>query len=162
MKTGFDYRIGPGMSSLMMIFVVLCMAVLAVLTLAVVQVDSVLNEKSAAATLSYYQAAVQVQRDLKALDAELEQARADSNGDVAAYVDRLMTLGQGGGAVIDEDSGEWMIRIVVPMGADRQLEALVTIPKALEGERYRLVSHQAQVTSPWDAPESIGYYQRPE
>ena len=75
MKDSVDYRIGPGMTSLLMIFFVLCMAALAILTLQSVQVESVLNARTADATGAYYEAAVQVERQLADIDAKLAEAR---------------------------------------------------------------------------------------
>ena len=89
---GVDYRIGPGMSSLLMIFVVLCMAALAVLTLMSVQSDSSLNLKSQENTVRYYEAAAQAQRELFELDQRLAAARAEAKGDQAVYATFVQAL----------------------------------------------------------------------
>jgi hypothetical protein len=192
-----DYRIGPGMTSLLMIFIALCMAALAVLSMASVQVDSVLNSRNQESTVSYYQAEAALQKTLADIDGQLVAARAEAGGDLAAYESKVLALQaalsapkpaasageQGGSAqeaeavakvdapamsalqapetarVAQAEREPLHLVFAAPMGKDRQIEAVLDVPRSLTGKRYTVRSHMVTNLSTWDAEQDIGMYQ---
>ncbi len=163
MKQQQEYRIGPGMTSLLMIFVVLCMVALAILTLASVQVDNSLNARSYQANEAFYQASVDVQKTLFDVDQKLLAARTAANGDVATYAAQIAKLGAKVAPAAQDAAADpnapMQLAIVVPVDKDRQIQAEISIPQSLTGPRYQLVAHRAINVSSWDAEQNIGLYQ---
>ncbi len=151
-----EYRIGPGMTSLLMIFVVLCMVALAILTLASVQVDNSLNARSYQANEAYYKAAAEVQQTLFDIDQRLLVAREASGGDTANYAAQVVALGA---KPVTDPAAPMLLGVIVPIDDDRQIEAEISIPLSVTGPRYQLISHRAINVSSWDAEQNIGLYQ---
>jgi len=145
-KAGAGFRIGPGMASLLMILVTLLMAALAILAMAGAQTDATLSQRNLDMTRSYYQAAAQVQRELARIDGLLLDARDAAAGDAEAYQQLVYELG---GPIL---------RLAVPVHNDICLEAQLSIPAALSGPRYAVISHKLVDETPWDAEYDLDIY----
>ena len=172
MKDGVDYRIGPGMASLLMVFFVLCMAALAILTLQSVQVESVLNRRTAQATGAFYEAAVQVERQLADIDAELARARAAAAGDADAYAagvaalqatlppthDPYGSIPIGFSPGLAADALSLSFAVLIGEGKESEIQVILHVPKSLTGPRYALVRRMLVNIAPWDAEQDIGVY----
>jgi len=145
-KAGSGFRIGPGMASLLMILVTLLMAALAILAMAGAQTDATLSQRNLEMTRGYYQAAAQVQRELARIDGLLADARETAAGDAVAYQQLIYELG---GPIL---------RVAVPVQGDVYLEAQLSIPAALTGPRYAVISHKLADETPWDAERDLDIY----
>ena len=174
MKDSVDYRIGPGMTSLLMIFFVLCMAALAILTLQSVQVESVLNKRTATTTGAYYEAALHVERQLADIDAKLVEARTTAAGDPDAYADDVAALqaalpatfasddDQGGGLPPSLPAETLPLSFAVLVSgeetAESEIQVILHVPKALTGPRYTVARRMLVNIAPWDAEQDVGLY----
>ncbi|MCL2810841.1 MAG: hypothetical protein FWD25_03015 [Clostridia bacterium] len=172
MKDGVDYRIGPGMTSLLMIFFVLCMAALAILTLQSVQVEGVLNKRTANATVAYYEAALQVERQLADIDTQLAEARAAANGDAEAYAASLAVLQasltpthasngndiMGFAPDVPNNALPLCFSVLVGENGQREIQVILHVPMALTGPRYAVARRMLVNIGPWDAEQSVGFY----
>lgn len=72
-----EYRMGVGASSVLMIFVVLCLTTLGVLSFASARADLMLTQRRKAYVESYYQADAAAQRVLFQIDEQLALAKKD-------------------------------------------------------------------------------------
>ena len=169
MKTELGVRIGPGMTSLLMILVTLLMASLAILAMAGAKSDGALSRRNLETTQDYYAAAARVQRALFEIDRQLADARAAAAGDADAYLLRVREIPDAYAAGQDKirsyvspqdivdvyeaegsPGGGVTLRLAAPMRNDRQLEATLEVPRALTGRRYTMTSHKVVDTAPWD------------
>ena len=180
MKDSVDYRIGPGMTSLLMIFFVLCMAALAILTLQSVQVESALNKRTADTTGAYYEATVQLERQLADIDAKLASARADAAGDPEAYAASVAALQAAlpqTHATGDEQTVAYApslpadalpLSFAVPVGGEEanesiesiesEIQVILHVAKAFAGPRYTVARRMLVNIAPWDAEQDVGLY----
>lgn len=78
MKQKDSFYPNIGASSILMIFVVLCLTTFGILSLVTANADKKISTKNAETVESYYSASVQVQSDLQKADAALLTARADA------------------------------------------------------------------------------------
>lgn len=152
------YRVGPGMTSLLLIFVALCMAALAVLSFASVQVEATLNERAAAAARRYYDAAAQAQEKLFELD---QQLLAEHHAAPVAE-----QAGENTAVVTDQPSPlpeaqPEQMTYAVPLGDGRELVVVLEIPGVPTGSRYVVRSHRVANTAEWEAEQNIGVYAPP-
>jgi len=158
------------MTSLLMIFFVLCMAALAILTLQSVQVEGVLNKRTAHATVAYYEATLQVERRLADIDVKLVEARAAANGDVGAYAATVLALQAGFPATHASDgamsfspdvpSDALPLRFAVLVGEndEREIQVILHIPQSLTGPRYAVARRMLVNIGPWEAGQDVGVY----
>ena len=172
MKDGLDYRIGPGMTSLLMIFFVLCMAALAILTLQSVQVESALNARTANTTGAYYEAATQAERQLADIDARLVAARIVAGGNPDVYTANVAALQSmlwltHAPEGMDNDSfppsvSDSMLPLTfaVPIGAsgESEIQVILHVPQTFTGPRYTVVRRMVVNITSWDGEQDIGMY----
>lgn len=152
-----EYRVGPGMASMIMILVALCMATLAMLAYASARSDSQLSHRSRAVTEAYYAADAAMQRAIFAVDTELCAAREQAVGDAEVYAQRVLAL-QGGAvrAVEEVEDGMMRIELAVPMADQRVLVASLLAPRGLAaGPRYRVSSYQTVDETPWEIDDEL-------
>ncbi len=173
MNTNQGYRIGPGATSLLMIFVALCMTTVSVLTLINAMHDAKMTERSQTKIAAYYAADVQVQQELANLDAKLAEARAtgklsamraalaptdasaDSGAtDVYAYKVREIAAETAIEPITEDESGLTMT-FAVPLDEMQQIAVKVQLPLTPVGPRYRVVSQVTQSIGEWTPDESI-------
>lgn len=88
--------IGAGGISILAIFVVLCLATLAALSLVSARADRNLAEKNAQASVEYYQADAKAEEILQKL---LATAKADSNWEASLKEEGVAIVRENGGAV---------------------------------------------------------------
>lgn len=156
MRQRVEYRVGPGMTSLLMVLMVLCLATLAILAYASMRVDSTLTEKSVATTVAYYQAEETAQSGLYQLDRMLSEKRAEAQGDADAYIEGVREALDLSGE--DAGTGPLVHTMQAALGDGRVLRVTVEIPRSLEGPRYQETHHQVVNDAPWEAEENIGFY----
>lgn len=159
-----EYRIGPGASSLLMIFVALCMTTVGVLTLISALADTRLTERSQDQVTAYYDASVEAQRSIGAIDASLQAFRLASP-DVDSYRDAVLSLSQEAPDLSVQTDGEGKVASVhfdQPMAGDFAIHVILRVPIALEGPRYELFSHEMAKTSVWQPDETLDVFQDPD
>ncbi len=84
-KSGLSFSSGIGSSSLLVIFVILCLVSFATLSIVSANADYKLSKKVLDRTCAYYTAEGQAQAALAALDAELAALYADSSSETAYF-----------------------------------------------------------------------------
>jgi len=158
------------MTSLLMIFFVLCMAALAIMTLQSVQVESALNRRTEIATGAYYEAAVQVERQLADIDARLAEAHNAADGDAAAYVARVAALQASleaapapddahTGLMPDAPADAIPLSFAVPIGeGGSEIQVVLHVNRAFTGPRYTVARRMVVNIAPWDPEQDIGIY----
>lgn len=155
-----EYRIGPGASSLLMIFVALCLTTVAILALISALADGNMTTRSEETVSAYYVAAARVQRELSDMDARLAALRAQS-ADPQGYIDGVFKLT----AELDpdlkpsvqpiEDSEDALLSLSVPMYGGHEIFVRIRVPASLDGERYSVVTHMVQDTTVWTPDDSM-------
>lgn len=77
-KSGPEFQVHVGSSSILLIFVILCLISFATLSIVSANADARLSRRVAERTTAYYEACNQAQADIAALDGTLAAAYADS------------------------------------------------------------------------------------
>lgn len=77
-KSGPEFQVHVGSSSILLIFVILCLISFATLSIVSANADAKLSRRVAERTTAYYEACNQAQADIAALDGTLAAAYADS------------------------------------------------------------------------------------
>lgn len=156
---------GMGASSILMIFVVLCLTTFSVLSLVSARADMRLTRKQQQAVESYYAADAQADVLLREIDEALLMARADTaryaqgettefdlSADMeiqAAY--EQLTARRLAQLDILEQSDSRSAVFVLPAGEDRQLRTQVEILPLTDAVRYRVVSRRVEnKAGEWD------------
>ena len=112
MKTKQEYRLGIGISAMLLIFVIISLVTLGVLSFLGARADQALTDQNIALTQGYYRASAEAQRELFVIDIEL---RALSTGqEIAEYA---KTIGA------DYETGN--LRFIVDAGGGRVLSVAV-------------------------------------
>lgn len=142
-KTGSEYRVGIGASSVLMVLVVLALAALSLLSLGSARSNAALSDRNRTMTLGYYQAAAQAQQTLAALD-ELTQKNAASLTDSIGW-NALFARNGLGNVTVDEDGS---FSFSLDAGAQRSLviegNFMPSLSPRLTLTRHELVSTSTQ------------------
>ena len=133
-----EYRVGIGASSMLTIFVALCMATLALLALSGARGDAALTSRAVLMTGGYYEASDLAQRALARVDGAVRDAAASAAGQ-REFEDALSKLSVEGVSLV---YGEGILSFDVDAGGGRKLS--VAVRPRQTGEccqivRYRLV-----------------------
>lgn len=129
MNAGKTHRVmAVGAPSLIMIFVTLCLACFAALTLSSAGAEARLAEKAAESAANYYAADTRIQESIAALDAALKEYGAES----VEFRKRAESLG-----------GEWnedfsAITLTKPIGGNTKLTAVI----AFDGFQYEITEYR--------------------
>lgn len=131
-----EYRAGVGASTMLTIFVVLCVATLALLALSGARGDQALTARASEMTLSYYQASDRAQKILSQLDPAVRKAAADARNQ-QEFDDKLSNQSVGG-ALVACDHG--VLSFDVDAGGGRKLSVAVDVSPA--GQNWRITRYQ--------------------
>ncbi len=153
-----EHRVGPGMASMIMILVALCMATLAMLAYASARSDEQLSQRSGAATEAYYAADAAMQRAIFALDTELCTAREQLVGEPEAYAQRVLAIQGGAVRSVEEEEDGIRIELAVPIAEEKYLTATLLAASRLEGPRYRVRSYRTVDEAPWEIDDDLPLY----
>jgi hypothetical protein len=135
------------MASLLMILVALCVAAMAILSLASARSDSALTQRSLESTVAYYEAASKVQHALFAYDEALTLAREAAAGDPDDYAARASAIEP---ESITAEDGSLECRLTEPIAENSVLEVVLEVPRTLVGERFWVRSYRTVDISPWE------------
>ncbi len=155
MKASNRFHIGTGVSSLIMILVVLCLTVFAVLSYTTARADAALTQKSLDAADAYYRAASRMERTLAQVDGVLAAAAEQAGDSQTAYLagakEALLKL-DGAKA---EQAGEGLTLILQQdLGDGRTLRAVLDIPPAGDA-RYRIESYKLLPVQNWNPDSDV-------
>lgn len=155
-----EYRIGPGASSLLMIFVALCMTTVGILTLVSALNDTKLTQRSQQHINAYYLAAARAQQELGVIDGELSDNRVFSE-DLDEY---KMSIYQMRDSSVDldvrpGDSADTLhVSFVIPMYDSHEVFVLLEVPISFTGPRYRILSHVMRDNADWQPSEKMDLF----
>ena len=103
MKTKQEYRLGIGISAMLLIFVIISLVTLGVLSFLGARADQALTNQNIALTQGYYRASAEAQRELFVIDNEL---RALSTGqEIQAYIEKYAVTYENGTLRFTVDAG---------------------------------------------------------
>ena len=152
-----EYRVGPGASSLLLIFVAVCLTTIGILMLISAIADDRLSARSTAHVANYYEAATRTQREIGVLDGQLLNARKQAQGDAEVYKELVKNLT--GDQIpmtveaVDEDT--MRISFYIPMSDSNRIECDLHVPVAFEGPRYVISRHVAANVADWVPEEDM-------
>lgn len=162
-----EYRIGPGASSLLMIFVALCLTTVAILALVSAIADTNMTNRAEETVDAYYVAAARVQREISALDAKLVALRKAS-ADEQSYADGVFKLADELDPVLKpsvqpiQGSQDALVSLSVPMYGGHEIFVQLMVPTQPTGKRYAITAHMVQDTSVWMPNDSMQLFQHDE
>jgi hypothetical protein len=131
-----DYRVGVGATTMLTIFVVLCVATLALLALSGARGDQALTQRASEMTSGYYQASDLAQKILSQLDPAVRKASAEAQ-DQQEFDDRLSNLSIDG---ISIAYNEGVLSFDVDAGGGRKLSVAVDVSPA--GQKWQITRYQ--------------------
>lgn len=151
MKNKQEYRVGIGATSMLMIFIVLCLTTLAILALSSARTDYSMTERNVEISLSYYGAVNEAQEVIARVDAALLALRADSV-DEEAYWKAVEALS------LDDvqlhHPNEEHLAFSVDAGNDSTVDVVLRVmPLSQANERYQIVKHTLRYIDNWE-PEN--------
>lgn len=162
MRRKGEFKISTGASSILMIFVVLCLTTFAVLSYVTANADSRMTNKVMENTTAYYVADANAQRIIADIDLQLvnlmkeaELNAADESFRAEAYRALLNSASfRSGTAVPDIHTGSEGIFLdfTVPISEIQQLEVSLRLEEDpfASRVRYRVVNYQSVVTREWE------------
>ena len=133
-------RAGLGVSSILLILVVLCLTAFSVLALVSARVDARQTEEAAGAAARYYAADAAAQQVLNSIDAAL------LSGADPAVLD---------GVVRDAINAD-ALRFSVPLGDGRELVVELAVLAQGSGARYRVTRYALVNTTAWGGARENG------
>ena len=155
MKRNQSARVGLGAASLIMILLVLCLALMGVLSLMCARADLSLSRRHADLAEGYAKASAQAQSALTNLDELLFEAWSSAQ-DEMQYTSVCAEIVQAGNAAI-----EWATEQDAVMrfdaGEERVLEVVLERKPWSEAQemRYKLVSYRLVDMKEWDQTQSL-------
>lgn len=135
-----------GASSILMIFVVLCLTTFAALSFATANADRKISEKNAESVKSYYQACSRIQLKLQKIDSALADAQAKSES--GSYFDKIVSeLAPDSSLSVSQPGGEMQISFSEHVDAGRKISVIVSVNPSKSTPRYRLTEQRLVETS---------------
>lgn len=154
------YRVHIGASSILILFVLLCLVTFAVLSLVSANADYNLSKKTAESVTCYYQADAQAETQLALIDEALKAcAERTPNGAQPAdfykiLSDELLPL-NGVSIVMDKDKFTIQYQIKIDDNRALQVSLQPVFPFKNSAKRYTLTGWQVIQISEWNPDNSI-------
>lgn len=169
MKTKRKIKMSVGVSSMLMIFVVLCLTTFAVLSYVTANADAQLTDKAVQAAQRYYEADNQAEQTIARLDAQVLRAREaarlfvetgeppQTGGEALEKLQAIDRAAQGAyrqaylaligtsqveQAVISVSGEQAVASFQIPAGDTQQLEVEVRLPAEPEAKRCVVISRK--------------------
>lgn len=140
-------HIGTGASSIMMVFVVLCLTTFGVLSMLTSRADLRLSRKNRDAAEAFYTADADAAACLRDIDVCLTQARAAAKASDAqqeeAYrqqIKQQLSLLSDTKLSVEEDENALMVGVLIPSGDGRTLYIRIRVLPYTEQQRYKVLS----------------------
>lgn len=152
-----------GSSSLLIVFLVLCLTTFAILSLSSAQSDYSFSKRSAEHKTEYYEASSRAEMILGEIDQILAETAEQVNADSELASFELAAAARLDGKEIDSiplsctgTEGETIISYQVPSGAKQALNVSLLITNDSEHENYyKIQAWQLISTSDWNADNSL-------
>lgn len=151
MKKKTQMGLGVGASSILLIFVLLCLTTFATLSLVSAQADARLSEKSAETVRAYYEADARAEELLAEIDETLRSVPAGED-----YLPACAGLLSGLDGVSASQDGEGLtVSYSVAAGENQQLRVTLTVPPS---GGYRLTGWKTVNTTEWREEEPMSLW----
>lgn len=148
-----SFGMGVGATSILMIFVLLCLVVFAMLSLVNANADKKLNDRLASRTKAYYSACDKAEILLEDVDSSLEQLYLE-NPEADDYLAACLSYlnGAGGVAVPKEDGTGASFSFSVIINDEQHLSVAADVPKepAAGGQYYTIKAWQTMARQVWE------------
>ncbi len=144
-----EYRMGVGASSILMIFVILCITTLGVLSFANARANYTLTQRRTAYVETFQTARAQAQRVLAQIDAALAQA-AQNSGMYGEAVGKLTV--EGTELAVSEDL---VISFSIPFGEAQSLDIGVRAAGPDAARRYEMAYQYYVNMGEWEPDETL-------
>lgn len=146
-----SYGVNTGSTSILLVFVVLCLTTFAALSMVSANADWKLTKKAAAAAQSYYEADTAGQRRLQ----EIDKILLANGGDLPAAVTEIGALAED--MTVTMTPQAYQVQYSIPAGTNLQL--YVTLELAPSGSpRYTVTGWQLASTAPWEEDETLDLF----
>lgn len=155
MKRNERMRTGFGAASLIMILLVLCLALMGVLSLMSARADLSLSRRHARLAQSYAQAAAEAQLTLAALDEAMCEAYRQSES-ATDYAKSCMNIDRTGGIAVEwMDDQNAVLRF--DAGEEREIEVQIvrTAWEEVRKMRFSVTAHRLVDTKEWAQTEGL-------
>lgn len=149
MNKSAEYRVGIGASSILMIFIVLCLTTLGVLSFASARANLTLTQRRLEQVEAYYEGVAQAQTLLAQIDAALLAASEDAD----TYFEQVKALGDIDPRIRAVDAQK--VTYTLPVGDAQSLQVELAIHAPGEAQRYTMTKHQLAYTGEWEPDTSI-------
>lgn len=155
MKRSEQARAGLGAASVVLILLVLCLALLGVLSLITAQHDLRMSKRDIELSTAYAMAAADAQRSLMELDRQLCAVCNESENE-PEYESGCMKITQAGSAEVIWKDGQ-SASMTFDAGADRNIVVEIErrLWKEAEKARFNVVAHTLVDASDWTQTESL-------
>lgn len=146
-----------GTSSILLVFVLLCLVTFAILSIVNANMDYQLSKKNADHTRAYYQADLTAKQELAEIDDILYSAyKSQTFSDAASYYSYVIKLlSDAGDYTFDQDYSTPRMYFKVPIADNQILNVTLELqfPSKTGEQFYRVVTWNSQSDSTWE-PES--------
>ncbi len=151
-----------GSSSLLIIFLILCLATFAILSISSAKSDYSFSERLAGRKTQYYEASAEASRILDSIDTKLEDlAGADSSGGKTAYMDQVISSFHE--TQIDDTTllcrsanGETVISYQIPTGDKQVLDIQIRVTDYTQNPAYyEIKSWHVISTDSWEGDQTL-------
>lgn len=143
-----EYRVGIGASSMLMIFIVLCLTTLAILALSSARTDSAMTDRNIKIVGDYYAAVNEAQSAIAQIDGSISAIR-EAALDEAQYMQMLEGLSIDGYQITHSDGR--LLSFSIGAGNDSMVDVTLQAAAFGEmGERYRVLRHTLTYIDNWE------------
>lgn len=151
MKKKTQMGLGVGASSILLIFVLLCLTTFATLSLVSAQADARLSGKTAESVSAYYEADARAEELLAEIDGALQSVPV-GEGYLQACVGLLAALD---GVDVSQDEDGLSVSYQVAAGENQQLQVTLEVPAS---GGYRLTGWKMVNTTQWQEEETMSLW----
>ncbi len=147
--------INVGSSSILMIFVLLCLATFSTLSLVSANADYKLTVKTAQSVSAYYAADARAEEFLASIDGILKKSAENKD----TFAQRAAAgLSEIGGCAVTGSPEGLTVEYQVPVDDRRALRVLLEVPMDSTDGRYRVVSWQVIQTGQWEEDGTLNLW----
>ncbi len=147
MKQKRNFHFGIGTSSILMIFVVVCLTVFAVLSFSTARADQRLTEKALEETAAYYAADMRAEETLARVDGVLADLLASAPEN---YTDAAAAALSAEGVSASLDGGSLFGTAEFSIGEDRVYRLSFRVNPAGAASRYTVMARIVENTGVWE------------
>lgn len=147
-----EYRVGVGASSIVMIFIVLCLTTLGILSFSSARANLALTQRRTTQVQAYYGADAKAQRLIAEIDAALYAARETPD----TYSEAISGLAELDDTVSVRRS---LVTLKIPVGTAQQLQVTLRVGDADADVRFTIETYQLVNIEEWEPEEAFDLLQ---